>query len=362
MQFTETVQAVSAEQLPLVYQPDVIFPQRLEWLCQPEQIEYTLRLLCNLQSWKRAHLHILYADRQGLQEVQTLILAHATRAGVLQPVTYLDGTERFPGELLLESAANNAATGVLTSIRGLCDPQIWPPFYPDGTARYQHFIRPLYKRIIGKDCKIVGDALNTVTFEQIRDYIQERLQRLVARAKATRKPIQLQNLAALCIAPMDLLHIRDNRINFLDSYDCWEELDRYDLRKLDPEGSSEIALQYFSPTAQYIFHVPFREAVKFISAERLSELQAMPGSSQEIGRVQDQTLTEMENLERPAREILQDLGVNIASVCPYELQDKQFFLSKPAIRELLWPTRYYENEDWSDDPWDGICLPQRLVR
>ncbi len=354
------MQQISANQLPLEL-CETIFPVRLEWLCQPEQIEYTLHLLYDLNSWKKASQQLLYADRQGLQEVQALILARATLIGTVQATTYIDGTQRFPGELRLASVAEDAARGVLAHMQGLHNPDIWPPFCPDGDTIYKQFIRPFYKRITGKDYKLVADAKGVLDLAQIRDYIQKRLRRLIERAKATHTSLPLHSLANLCIAPVDLLPIRDNRIYFLDGYDTWGKLDESDVRKLDPEGYSEIAFQYTSPTAEYVFHLPFWRATEFVPAERIHELQRTPGISQPraitLGNVPD----EVESLVRSAKEILQDLGVTIASVCPHELLAKDLYLSKPGIHEILWPTRSYDHEDWDDDPWNGLCLPPELV-
>lgn len=350
------MQPVSAQQLPLEY-PGAIFPSRLEWLCQPEQIELTLLRLYYLNAWKKAQQKLLYPDRQGLHEVQALILEQATRAGVIQPAIYLDGTRHFPGELLLDSAAENAARGILIHMKSLNDPEIWPPFYADGDRVYQHYIRPFYKRATGKTFKFVVDALNALDVGQIREYIQERLQKLVERAGATHQPVPLRRLAALCIAPVDLLHIRGNRIYFLDAYDSWEDLDISDQRKLDPEGYSEIAFHYTGSGAEFVFHLPFRWAETFVPVERIRELQRTPGIGQERGVYLGKPIDEEESLKHPAKEILQDLGVDIDRVCPHSLQEKEAYLAKPAIRDILWPTRDYENEDWSDDPWDCICLP-----
>src|SRR5262245_48338974 len=98
------MQMPSAYQLSLEYTGE-LFPSRLEWLCQPEQIEYTLLLLYYLNSWRKAQRQLLYADRQGLLEVQALILGHAVRLGQVHAVAYVDGTARFPSELLLDSVA-----------------------------------------------------------------------------------------------------------------------------------------------------------------------------------------------------------------------------------------------------------------
>ncbi len=353
------MQQISAKQISLdLYEP--IFPARLDWLCQPDQIEDTLRLLYALQGWKQANQHLLYADRQGLQEVQALVLARATLLGAVQPVTYIDGTRRFPGELL-ESAAEEAARGVLVHLQGLNDPDIWPPFCPDGDTIYKRWIRPLLRRITGQDFKLVADAQGVLPQARLRDYIQVHLHRLVERASKTRKPLPLRSLANLCIAPVDLLRIRDNRVSFLDGYDTWGDLDESDLCKLDPEGYSEVAFQYSSPSAKYVFHLPFWRAAEFVPAERLRELQHAPGTSQPYGICQGKVLDEMEGLIRPASEILQDLGVDIISVCPHTLLAKAVYLDRPGIRELLWPRCGHDHDDWENDPWDGLCLPRELA-
>jgi hypothetical protein len=349
-------QPSNASQLPLEY-PQALFPSRLAWLCQPEQIEHTLLLLFYLNGWKKANQQLLYADRQGLQAVQALVLEQAVKTGAMQAIGYMDGTDRFPGELLLESAASNAARGVLITVRDLCNPDIWPHFYPDGTETYKRFIRPLYRRISGKDCKLVADALGLLRFEQIRDHIEERLQRLVEQAKVTRRPLPLRRLACLCIAPIDLLHIRDNRLYFLDDYTTWDDLDVCDLRKLDPEGFSKVVFQYSSPTAEYLFHLPFDRAIQFMPAGCIYELERAPAAGQERGSAQGQPIDEAAGLEYPVKTILQDLGVDIAAVCPHKLLEKETYLAHPAIRDLLWPTRGLDQDGWDDDPWNGVCLP-----
>jgi hypothetical protein len=331
--------------------PAAIFPSRLEWLCQPEQIEHTLRLLFCLSAWKRASNRLLYPDRQGLAEVQAIVLEQASKVGLVQPTTYLDGTARFPGELLLESAAENAARGVSIHLKGLRDPEIWPPFWPDGDRVYQQSIRPLYRRITGQDFPLVAQAAEALSVGQVRAYLQEQLDRLIDRAIQTRQPLSTRRLAALCISPIDLLSIRDNRLYFLDSYESWDELDESDRRKLDPEGYSQVAFAYQSASAEFVFHLPLRRTELFVPFERLRALHKTPGSSQERGVVGGVPLEDEESLARPAREILQDLGVEIAQVCPHDLVDKECYLAQPAIRDLLWPTRNADGEDWDNDPW-----------
>ena len=120
-------------------------------------------------------------------------------------------------------------------------------------------------------------------------------------------------------------------------------------------------MQYSSPNAEFIFHLPLRWAETFVSTERLHELQRTPGISQERGIYQGIPIDEAESLKHPGREILQDLGVDIISVCPHKLLEKESYLTQPAIRDILWPTRGCDPEEWEDDPWNGICLPPELV-
>jgi hypothetical protein len=137
----------------------------------------------------------------------------------------------------------------------------------------------------------------------------------------------------------------DNEGNFLDGYETWEDLDISDQRKLDPEGYSEIALRYNSPRAEFIFHLPLRWAETFVPVERIRELQRTPGISQEQGIYRGTSIGDEESLNHPVKELLQDLGVAIAAVCPHKLLEKEDYLAKPSIRDILWPTRGYDHED-----------------
>jgi hypothetical protein len=354
------MQPVSATQTPPGY-PVAIFPARLEWLCQPAQIEQTLRLLYYLNFWKRARHHLLYTDRQGLFTVQFLILLHALKTGMVHATTYLDGTCHFPGELLLDSAAESAARGILAHVRGLTNPEIWPPFQREGDAIYQNYIRPLYRRITGQDAKYSAQAIHAVEFEQLRAYIQERLYTLVRHAQETRQPLSTRRLAALCLAPADLLPIRGNRHHFMETCANWKDLDNSDLRRLDPEGYSEIVLQYDSPSASFAFHLPYRQVEKGMLARDLYELRRTPGTSQEHGIYQGQPIDDDESQLQPVREILQDLGVDILCVCPRGLLDRATFRATGSRRDLSSSLPACEPADWPDDPWDDLSLPPELL-
>ena len=57
--------------------PGGLPPSRLEWLCQPAQIERTLHLLFSLNHWAKAREQLLYADRQGLYQVKAAVVQQA---------------------------------------------------------------------------------------------------------------------------------------------------------------------------------------------------------------------------------------------------------------------------------------------
>ena len=334
-----------------------ITPARLEWLCQPEQIEHTLCLLWKLHAWQRASDRLLYADRQGLADVQACVLEQATRAGRLHPVTYVDGRQRFPGELLLQTAAEDAARALLIHLHSLGDPDVWPPSLPKGDRLYQRYIRPLFRRITGHTYQRAAQAATALEVGQIQRYIQDRLDQLIERARATGQPLCTLRMAALCLAPIDLLPIRENRAYFLDSYESWDELDESDQRKLDPEGYSQVAFAYQSASAAFVFPVSLRRAETFVSAERIRELQKWPGRRQEQGIIEGVPLHDEDSLAHPPKDMLQELDVEIARVCPHELGDKASYLARPTMRDLLWPTVEQDSQTWANDPWDGLCLP-----
>ncbi len=354
------VSTIPTHPIPLTY-PEAICPSRLQWLCQPEQIEHTLCLLYYLNSWRKASQQLLYADRQSLLILQIQILMYAVQQGLVHVTTYLDGTRRFPQEILRESVAENVARGLFIHMKRLQDPNIWSPFYSEGDRLFQLYIRPLYRRITGRDFKLVTDAMQALERDQIRAYIQDQLDKLIDCAKVSRQPLQTRHLSALCIAPVDILHIRDNRVYFLEGFEAWDGLTACDRRKLDPEGFSEFAFRYISSTADFVFHLPFRETEAFITPLDIRNLQRTPGTSQPCGIYHNQPINEVESTQRPVREILQDLGVDISLLCPHKLVEKEAYLAQPAIHDILWPGYTLDTVDWDDDPWDGMCIPQQLV-
>jgi hypothetical protein len=162
----------------------------------------------------------------------------------------------------------------------------------------------------------------------------------------------IERLAALCVAPTDLLCIQDRRYYYLETWDSWDSLDASDLRKLDPEGLSLIAFQYNSPRAHYVFHLPFRTAEAFLPAQQTHKLKNAPSTSREFGEHYGRPITEIESLQRPIREILWELGVDIGAICPRQLNNKQEYVLAQILRDAQW------NEDWGyndeDEELDSI--------
>jgi hypothetical protein len=84
--------AVGPEDGPV---PGGIPPSRLAWLCRPERIERTLHLLFSFKHWAKARERLLYADRQGLYWVKAAVVQQACAAGLVSPVSYIDGSAGF---------------------------------------------------------------------------------------------------------------------------------------------------------------------------------------------------------------------------------------------------------------------------
>src|SRR5260370_40655687 len=149
------------------------------------------------------------------------------------------------------------------------------------------------------------------------------------------------DLAELCIEPIDLLDVHWSRNR---PSPRWDELDEGEAIQLDPEGLSLIAFEYDSSTAHYVFHLPFRVAERFLPELLVRELRNRPKDSREYGVFFSRTITETESQEHPVEEILRELGVDVAAVCPHQLVDKQEYVSQLASRYSFWEGD--EDEDW----------------
>lgn len=309
---------------------------QLDALCQPERLERTLCLLFYLNHWAKEREQLFFADRQGLYEVKAVLLHHLYVTGAIEAVAFIDGIQGFGKEIDIAIAADLAAEDVVERLEGLSD---LDPYMADIDERFNQMAYQFYIRMVGQEVPppTHGEVFDRV---QVRQYIFQRLQELEQQARAARQPIPLDELEVLCIAPTDLLSVPDRRFYYLECWNSWNELDDSDLRKLDPEGLSLIAFLYSSPISHYIFHLPLRVAETFLSPQQLHSLQNTPATSRESGEYYGRSVTESESLQYPIQAILQELGVNIAAICPHQLASKQEY--------VMAQTSYsHWDEDWS---------------
>ncbi len=117
------------------------------------------------------------------------------------------------------------------------------------------------------------------------------------------------------------------------------------LRKLDPERLSLISFQYTSPRAHYVFHLPFRTAETFLPAQQVHRLKNSSAASHEFGEYYGRPITESESLQNPIREILWELGVDIAAICPRQLNNKQDYELAQIMRNNPWEEDWHYNDE-----------------
>jgi hypothetical protein len=331
---------------------------QLEQLCQPEQLERTLHLLFYMNHWAKARERLFFADRQGLYQVKAAVLRRAYAVGAIEAVAYINGTQGFGKDITLDIAADIAAEVLIERLAGLSDPD---PYMSDIHEKYNHMACQFYTRMTGKEVASPSD-IGTLDIQQVREYIYARLQELKQQARATCRAIPYSELKALCVAPTDLLYIQDRRFYYLDTWDSWDSLDASDLRKLDPEGLSLIAFRYTSPITYYVFHLPFRQAEALLSAQRVYKLKHTPATSREFGVYYGRPITEPESLEHPIEEILQELGVDIAAICPRQLSNKQEYTLAQATRYAQWSEEWDyndEDEELDEDVWNDVFTPAK---
>jgi hypothetical protein len=333
--------------------PGGIPPSRLEWLCQPAQIERTLHLLFYLNHWAKAREHLLYADRQGLYKVKTTVVQQAVAAEVIRPVAYIDGSAAFARTYSFDLAADMATEVFLDRLVMLFEEK---EHLPADAGEIDSTVLSLFARIAGHEPTSRAD-IETFDVTQIKAFLLERLEALVAQARSTSQPIPASDLAELCIEPIDLLDIHWSRNR---PSPRWDDLDEGEAIQLDPEGLSLIAFEYDSSTAHYVFHLPFRVAERFLPEQLVRELRNRPRDSRECGVYFGRTITETESQEHPVEEILRELGADAADVCPYKLIDKREYVSQLASSYSCWEDGEDDeddDEDWSDDDWE--VLPRR---
>ncbi|GHO85492.1 hypothetical protein [Dictyobacter formicarum] len=317
---------------PQSYDSIDILPGRLAWLCLPEQIERTLLQLSHLNHWAKAAHRLYYDDRQGLYTIKAMFLKQAYQNGTMLPAGYVDGSVVFPKSFALESAATMAADFLLEILeeqkRG------------NPSVLYSNIAMQLFQRITGQDFTQQDKNLPIILKqEQAETAIQGYLQNLIAQAQQTRQPIAYQQLEELLIFPGDILDIAITRYRYIST---WDDLDKNELRKLDPEGLSLISFHYESTSAKYIFHLPFRTAQEFLPENIVAQLRGHVSTERkEYGTAYGRTITAEESNNHPIEEILQTLGVNISKVCPRNLERKK----EPIQQYNRWNDPNIEDED-----------------
>lgn len=330
-------------------------PLRLQQLCQPEQLERTMHLLFSLNHWAKARDRLFYVDRQGLYAVKGAILRQAYAAGAIEAKAYIDGIEGFGAELAFDIAAEITAESVLWRLEEIAD-LTDPEKYDESDRAVVQF----YTTMTGKSSFTEKD-LAALEISQVQEYVIARLREIEQQARIVRQPISRKKLTELCIAPCDLLCIRDQRYYKLGDWTSWEQLDEGDLHKLDPEGLSLIAFRYTSPIAHYVFHVPFRLTEVFLPKDCLSHLKSRPTVSREHGEYYGRAITEAESLQYPIADILRELGVDILSVCPRLLSDKQEYVLAQAMRYASWASNIEDDDDEDLDEvfWQDVAAMEQ---
>lgn len=317
---------------------------RLAWLCQPAQIEQTLRLLFSLNHWAKGREQLLYADRQGLYMVKAAVIQQAVTARLINAVAYIDGSAAFARDYSFNLAADMATAVFFETLAMIFEEdECFPEDVDDSASPFLS----LFANITGRELTSHAD-IETLDVEQFKAFLLERLQALVAQAMSTRQPISSTDLAALCIEPIDLLDIHWSRNR---PSPRWDELDESEAYQLDPERLSLIAFAYDSPTAHYIFHLPLRVAERFLPEQSVRALRERPEESREYGVFFGRTITETESQEHPVEAILRELGVDIAAVCPHQLIDKREHISQLASRYPFWEDDE-DDEDQDDEDWE----------
>lgn len=110
-----------------------------------------------------------------------------------------------------------------------------------------------------------------------------------------------------------------------------------------------------------MFHLPFRTAEAFLPAQQIHKLKNTPSTSRELGEYYGRPITESECLQKPIREILRELGVDIEVICPRQLDNKQEYLLAQAARYNGWDEDWGyndEDEELDDEVWNDEFTPE----
>ncbi|GCE18792.1 hypothetical protein [Dictyobacter kobayashii] len=310
-----------------------ILPGRLIWLCYAQQIEQTLFQLNHLNHWAKASDRLYYDDRQGLYKIKALFLMQAYENGTILPGGYVDGSVVFHKNFAIETAASIAADFLLETLE--------EQQQDNSSTLYGNIAIQLFQRITSQPFSQQNKTLRLILEQaQAEIAIQGYLKNLIAQALQSRQPIPYQQLEELLIFPGDILELAISRHRHINT---WNDLDKSDQRKLDPEGLSLISFHYESASAKYIFHLPFRTAQEFLPEELIAQLRSQVNTERkEYGSAYGRTITAEESINHPIEDILKILGVNIGNTCPRKLERKK----EQVYSNYQWDNN---NEDEDED-------------
>lgn len=392
--------------------------EKLEFLCQPSQIETTLKWLWCLNSYQKQSQKSTTIYPGKLQKIKEAILRQAYQQQLIQPVGYLSGLEQFLSFFRVESIAQELAEGITQYLeeefphlyqmplpplpsqgwKGLVGltvaarlsrwlateelpgiPELDAAWILLGNSREYHRLAELgmpapdtvvpsnlagmtipawqistLKRFIEDQAPIIAqiDTENITLYEQrsgiweekLNSIEQRRSQKLASIADILGEPVQtiyqllatgevdrrqlqqlfqrriedLRDQAIITVQPMKTELFRQLHWPLVVSLEFgnepWDdpELEQGLLKLLDPEGFSYISFAYQSPTAHFIFQVPFRSACQFIPWEQALELRLTGEATPELGESINSDLSWVEIDDLTLTEILVRLGIEMS--------------------------------------------------
>ena len=295
---------------------EVISLEQLEYICQPQRRERTLQLVYYLSCWAKSYKRLIPKDRREIYKLRDCILSYAVSLEFLTPEIYINRSDLFSRDLLLCSAPATAARGILRKLNR------WEE--GDDDMYCQHFLRRW---------NLHHDELH---FENLSSLISNKLRLLVNYAIIRRQPLRMIDLAALAIAPVDLLHLNGKNAYLNSSCNSWSKLEEQYLELLDPEGHSRVAFRYTSQNSLYRFSIPYRWAEKVLGAKLINQLPISYEKVRDFGEVAGKELAYWIGLDYPLSGILSELGVTIPHLTRTYLEDTQFYLEKSSLRDILW--------------------------
>ena len=89
----------------------------------------------------------------------------------------------------------------------------------------------------------------------------------------------------------------------------------------------------------------------FMPEKLVHRLRNAPGTGREDGIFYGRAITDAESQQHPVEEILRELGVDIAAICPHKLMNKQEYVAQRPNRYPYWyndEKGEYEKEEYEE--------------